>query len=75
MFGLFKKTPKEQQKILFFCGAGVSQESGINTFRDSNGLWENHDIDKVCNFNTFLENKEEVFNFYNERKKERSVKG
>jgi NAD-dependent deacetylase len=70
MFNLFKKTPKEQQKILFFCGAGISQESGLNTFRDSNGLWENHDLDRVCNFNTFFENKEEVFSFYNDRKSE-----
>lgn len=70
MFNLFKKKSKEKQKILFFCGAGISQESGLNTFRDSNGLWNQHDLDKVCNFNTFFENKIEVFDFYNQRKTE-----
>ena len=35
-------------KIVVFSGAGMSAESGINTFRDSNGLWENHDIHEVA---------------------------
>lgn len=57
-------------KYYFFTGAGLSQESGIPTFRDSeNGTWENHNLNEVCNFLTYKENKELVFNFYSERKK------
>lgn len=74
IFNIFNKTksrqPAEKQKILIFCGAGISQESGLSTFRDANGLWANHDINTVCNLQTFAKNKEAVFDFYNERKKE-----
>ena len=41
------------KKIIIFSGAGLSAESGISTFRDSNGLWENHKIEDVCNENTW----------------------
>ncbi len=75
MFEIFKKIfnseIKEKNKILFFCGAGLSQESGLETFRGSeNSLWNNYDINTVCNLKTFEKNKEIVFKFYNERKKE-----
>ncbi len=66
--GAFKKG--ESQKILFFCGAGISQESGLSTFRDSDGLWLNHDVDDVCNIKTFGKNKKLVFDFYNEIKRQ-----
>ena len=36
------------KKIMILSGAGLSAESGISTFRDSDGLWENHDVMKVC---------------------------
>jgi len=55
-------------RIVFFTGAGVSAESGISTFRDSNGLWENHKIEEVCNAHTWKQNRELVFKFYNERR-------
>lgn len=71
MLNIFKKFhSEEKQKIIIFAGAGLSQESGLDTFRGNNGLWNNHNIDEVCNFKTFLENKEMVFEFYNERKKD-----
>jgi len=57
-----------KNKVVFFTGAGVSAESGISTFRDSNGLWEKHDIKTICNIRTWKENKELVFKFYNERR-------
>lgn len=66
---IFNKT-QEKQKILFFCGAGLSQESGLNTFRDANGIWENHSLEEVCDIRTYRENKEKVFKFYNDRKKQ-----
>ena len=56
-------------KILFFTGAGISAESGIQTFRDTDGLWNNHKIDEVCNINTWEQNKDTVFKFYSERRK------
>ena len=36
------------KKVVVLTGAGISAESGISTFRDSNGLWENHDIMEVA---------------------------
>ncbi|SFP83570.1 SIR2 family NAD-dependent protein deacylase [Hydrogenimonas thermophila] len=56
------------KKIIFFSGAGISAPSGIKTFRDVNGLWENHKIDEVCNFYTWKENFELVHRFYNQRR-------
>jgi NAD-dependent deacetylase len=47
-------------KIIVFSGAGLSAESGISTFRDSNGLWENNKIEEICNHNLFSKNMEKV---------------
>ena len=58
------------KRLLVFSGAGLSAESGIPTFRDANGLWQNFDVNKVANFETFRENKEMVFDFYNARRRE-----
>lgn len=55
-------------KIIIFSRAGLSAESGISTFRDSNGLWENHKIEEICNESTWKKNFEKVHNFYNERR-------
>lgn len=57
-------------KILIFSGAGLSQPSGISTFRDSDGLWENHKIEEVCNIRTFEDNYQKVHKFYNQRRKD-----
>ncbi|PVW14743.1 SIR2 family NAD-dependent protein deacylase [Marixanthomonas spongiae] len=56
--------------IVVLTGAGVSAESGINTFRDSNGLWENHDIMEVASPEGFAKNPELVLDFYNKRRKQ-----
>ena len=58
------------KKIIIFSGAGLSAESGISTFRDANGLWENHKIEDVCDENTWRDNFDLVHNFYNERRKQ-----
>ncbi len=50
---IYKSLP---QKIVIFSGAGLSAESGISTFRDSNGLWENHKIEEICNERTWKSN-------------------
>lgn len=55
-------------KLIILTGAGLSAESGIRTFRDSNGLWENHSINIVCNGATWRANYEIVQKFYNDRR-------
>ncbi len=57
------------KKIVVFSGAGMSAESGISTFRDSNGLWENYDIQDVATPEAWHRNPELVQRFYNERRK------
>ena len=69
LLNLLKKE-KTKQKILIFCGAGISAESGLSTFRDKDGTWDKYDLNEVCNLKTFSKNKEKVFEFYNNRKKE-----
>lgn len=56
------------KKVVIFSGAGMSAESGINTFRDSNGLWENYDIQDVATPEAWAKNPELVQRFYNERR-------
>jgi NAD-dependent deacetylase len=56
------------KKIVVLTGAGISAESGIKTFRDSDGLWENHDVMEVASIDGYRRNPELVLNFYNERR-------
>ena len=58
------------KKIIVLTGAGVSAESGINTFRDADGLWEGHDVMEVATPQGFQKNPELVLNFYNERRRQ-----
>jgi NAD-dependent deacetylase len=58
------------KRIVFFTGAGVSAESGISTFRDANGLWENHRIEDVATPQAFAKNPELVLEFYNIRRRQ-----
>lgn len=51
-------------------GAGISAESGIKTFRDSNGLWENHSIEEVASPYGFKADPETVWRFYKARRKQ-----
>lgn len=67
------KTTEKKKKIVVFTGAGISKESGIPTFRDSDGLWENYKIDEVATINGWNNNKELVLNFYNDRRKQLSA--
>ncbi|MFO6422161.1 Sir2 family NAD+-dependent deacetylase [Motilimonas sp. KMU-193] len=54
--------------IVILTGAGISAESGIRTFRDADGLWENHDINDVATPEGFKRNPELVNSFYNQRR-------
>jgi len=56
--------------IVVLTGAGMSAESGLKTFRESNGLWENHDVQKVASPQGFATNPELVLDFYNQRRKQ-----
>lgn len=57
------------EKIVVFSGAGMSAESGISTFRDSNGLWENYAVEEVATPEAWRRNPSLVQRFYNERRK------
>ncbi len=63
----------KQRKVLFFTGAGLSAESGVPTFRDKEGLWDEYDVDVVCNYATLERNIDQVFEFYNKRRTELST--
>ena len=58
------------KKIVVFTGAGVSAESGIKTFRDSGGLWEEYDISEVATPQGFEKNPSLVLDFYNQRRRQ-----
>ena len=60
------------KKLVILSGAGISQESGISTFRDANGLWENHDIMEVASIQGWHKNPELVLDFYNQRRRQLS---
>lgn len=57
------------KKLVVFTGAGVSAESGIQTFRDAGGLWEGFQIEEVATPRAWKKNPEMVLRFYNERRK------
>ena len=56
------------KNIVVLSGAGVSAESGISTFRDSDGLWENHDVMAVASIDGWRKDPALVLDFYNQRK-------
>lgn len=58
------------KNIVILTGAGISAESGIKTFRDSNGLWENHRIEDVASPEGFARDPETVYTFYNLRRQQ-----
>lgn len=58
------------KKIVFLTGAGISAESGISTFRDSNGLWENYNVEDVASIEGWDRNPELMIQFYNARRTE-----
>lgn len=61
---------ERRKKIVVFTGAGVSADSGISTFRDSDGLWDKYRIEDVCTPEALARNRRNVIDFYNIRRKE-----
>ena len=59
-----------KKKIAVLTGAGISAESGIKTFRDSNGLWEEHKVEDVASPEGWARDKKLVLDFYNQRRKQ-----
>jgi NAD-dependent deacetylase len=58
------------KKLVILTGAGMSSESGIKTFRDSGGLWEEYDVSEVATPEAWVKNRELVLRFYNERRRQ-----
>ena len=59
-----------KKKLVILTGAGISAESGIKTFRDSDGLWEGHDVMEVASPEGWQKNPELVLDFYNQRRRQ-----
>lgn len=59
-----------KRKLVVLSGAGVSAESGIKTFRDSNGLWEEYRVEDVASIEGWHRNRELVIEFYNQRRRQ-----
>lgn len=59
-----------KKRLVVLTGAGMSRESGITTFRETGGLWEQHNIEEVATPEAFQSNPELVLNFYNQRRKQ-----
>lgn len=58
----------KHKQIVILTGAGISAESGIRTFRDNNGLWENHRVEDVASPEGFARDPDMVLDFYNQRR-------
>ena len=61
---------REANNIVVLTGSGISAESGIKTFRDNNGLWENHRFEEVATPEAFERDPELVHRFYNQRRRQ-----
>lgn len=59
-----------RRKVLFFTGAGIDKESGIETFRDNGGLWNNYKVEEVATIDGWETDRKKVLDFYNERRKQ-----
>lgn len=69
IFGKVIKPLRKKPALVILTGAGISAESGIATFRDSGGLWENHRVEDVATPEGFMRNPALVQAFYNERRR------
>ena len=69
MFENFESRLRNAEKIVFVTGAGISQESGIPTFRGKDGYWKKYDAMKLATINAFYENPKLVWEWYEDRRK------
>lgn len=61
---------EKMKKLVVLTGAGISAESGIKTFRDTDGLWEGHDVMEVASLEGWRKNQKLVLDFYNQRRRQ-----
>src|SRR4051794_37597512 len=59
-----------RKRLVVFTGAGISAESGIKTFRDAGGLWEQYRVEDVATFDAWTKNRGLVLEFYNQRRRQ-----
>jgi len=69
MYDLIADQLRSAKKIVFVTGAGISQESGIPTFRGKDGLWRNYDPMKLATIDAFYDNPKLVWEWYNDRRR------
>ena len=69
MFEEFKNKINNAKKIVFVTGAGISQESGIPTFRGKDGYWKKYDAMKLATIDAFYENPKLIWEWYEDRRK------
>ncbi len=62
------KASPNPNKVVIFSGAGLSSASGIATFRDSHGLWQQYDVMQLASPSGFAQNPQLVHQFYQERR-------
>lgn len=55
--------------LVILTGAGISAESGLSTFRDKNGLWQNYNAKELASLSGYRNNRAKVLEFYNARRK------
>ena len=65
-----KRNNMKKKKIVVLTGSGISQESGIATFRDAGGTWDQYKVEDVATIEGWYKNPRLVNDFYNERRKE-----
>ena len=68
MFDSLSRQIKDAKKIVFVTGAGISQESGIPTFRGKDGLWRKYDPMQLATIDAFYEDPQLVWEWYEERR-------
>ena len=64
------QTSTQRQKIVILTGAGISKESGLDTFRDKDGMWQKHDAMRLSSIEGFEQEPQAVLDFYNARRKQ-----
>lgn len=69
MFELIRGEIRDSKKVVFVTGSGISQESGIPTFRGKDGLWKNYDVMQLATIDAFYDHPKLVWKWYNERRK------
>jgi NAD-dependent deacetylase len=67
---MIKATGKQRNNLVVLTGAGISAESGLRTFRDSDGLWEGYDVTEVATPRAWKKDPQLVLDFYNMRRKD-----